>query len=126
MDEVLQAGIYSVDATIRTMYPFTNTPYQIARLPFSDIGKGISKYAFIEQLGQDVHEQILQKALTQSGVKIERSTVLTSLKEDAAGIHVTITGPNGQESASFRYVLGCDGAHSKVRHAIDVGFVGGE
>ena len=30
----------------------------------------------------------------------------------------------GTEEATFRYVIGCDGAHSTVRHALGIAFEG--
>ncbi|QIW95002.1 hypothetical protein AMS68_000520 [Peltaster fructicola] len=124
-EELAEGGIHSIDAQIRTTGFFGNHPFPIATMPFSKVGHGISKFPFVLNYPQDQHERLLARQLKQAGVKVDRSTELTALYEDADGVHVTLTGPDGEEKATYRYVVGADGAHSRVRHAIDVGFSGG-
>ena len=83
-------------------------------LPYGNLG--IPQYAT---------ERILAEHLARQGVSVERGLELASLRDDGRRVTVELKGPNGRtESAEFRYVVGCDGAHSAVRHALDIGFPG--
>ncbi len=44
--------------------------------------------------------------------------------QDDSGISVTIAGGNGEETIRTRHVIAADGAHSAVRQALGIGFVG--
>jgi hypothetical protein len=47
------------------------------------------------------------------------------LSQDEDGVVVRLAAPDGGvEEARFRYVVGCDGAHSAVRHALGLAFEG--
>lgn len=69
-------------------------------------------------------EAILTRRLMLHGVMPERGMALTALSQDAGGVAVTLSGKAGVEEARFAYVIGCDGAHSTVRHQVGVGFTG--
>lgn len=117
-------GIHTLDARVRV--PDANgIPKEVARMPFNEMGQGLSLYPFILQFPQDHHERMLVDKLTELGIKVEWSTTLVSLQQVAAGVSVLISGPHGEEKKTYRYVVGADGAHSKVRHQIGVGFSGG-
>ncbi|MDT7801058.1 MAG: hypothetical protein QOI78_4491 [Actinomycetota bacterium] len=70
-------------------------------------------------------ETLLRKALADAGGSTEWETALTGLRQDADGVEVTLTGPDGREKpARFSYVLGADGATSTVRKLVGVDFQG--
>jgi len=97
-----------------------------ARVPLSDIGRGMTPYAFMLVFPQDEHEGLLIERLAALGVEVERRCELAELEQDAGGVTVTLRREGGgQETARFAYVAGCDGAHSRVREALGVGFPGG-
>jgi 3-(3-hydroxy-phenyl)propionate hydroxylase len=50
-----------------------------------------------------------------SNVTIRLRTELTAMDETAGGVRLTVTGPDGAQSLSARYLVGCDGASSTVR-----------
>ncbi len=96
-----------------------------ARVDFSDAGQTLTPYPFLHIFPQDEHERLLISRLEQVGVKVERQTELTGFTDHGDGITAEITGPNGSEKIECRYLAGCDGARSKTREILDVGFPGG-
>lgn len=70
-------------------------------------------------------ERILAEHLTGFGIAVERGVELIDLSDDGQRVSVDLRHADGRsESAEFRYVVGCDGAHSAVRHAVGIGFPG--
>lgn len=83
-------------------------------LPYSELG-----------LPQYETERLLTQHLNQFGLEVERTVTLTSLEQDEKRVEVQLEHKNGRtERTSFQYVVGCDGAHSTVRHAVKVPFEG--
>ncbi|HEX3370328.1 MAG TPA: FAD-dependent monooxygenase [Candidatus Cybelea sp.] len=97
---------------------------EVLQLRFSDLGEGISPYPFALTYPQDDHERFLEKRLAEAGFTVERCTALTGLSQDEGGVRATIMGPNGEEEIVAEYLCGCDGAHSKVRESLGLGFAG--
>jgi len=99
---------------------------QTARLPFEDIGKGLTPYSFLEIFPQDQHEQLLIKRLEQFGVAVERQTELTHFVDNGDRVTARLLRANGQEElCETNYLAGCDGARSIVRKTLNTGFPGG-
>ncbi len=62
-------------------------------------------------------ERLLGACLAGLGAKVERRTALTGLAERADGLSATLALPDGSsETVDVSWVVGCDGAHSTVRH----------
>jgi len=80
-----------------------------------------SKYQVIESLPQYVTEEILRKAFTSRGGEIQYESKVTSLDETVG--FVTIHMEN-KEPITSRWIVGCEGAHSVVRHTMGVEFEG--
>ena len=97
-----------------------------ARAVFGELGEGISPFPFALIFPQDEHEKLLIERLAQLGVTVERDTELLSFEETADRVLARIKLPNGTTEASeIAYIAGCDGAHSTVRQALNIGFPGG-
>jgi 2-polyprenyl-6-methoxyphenol hydroxylase-like FAD-dependent oxidoreductase len=69
-------------------------------------------------------ERMLLDRLDDLGGAVERGATLTALSQDAGGVHATITGRLGTETIRARYLAGCDGARSTVRHHLRAEFAG--
>ena len=75
---------------------------------------------------QDEHERLLIDRLAEAGVQVERQTELVAFEETAAGVGACLKrADGGTDTCEAAYLAGCDGAHSTVREALQVGFPGG-
>lgn len=86
-----------------------------------------SRHQGVLFLPQADTEQVLAEALARRGGTVERGVTLEGLAEDGAGDDVVarLRHPDGTiEEGRFRFVAGCDGAHSAVRKALGFGFDG--
>ncbi|CAK7218116.1 hypothetical protein SCUCBS95973_003381 [Sporothrix curviconia] len=77
---------------------------------------------------EDLLEAHLLKTLGPDHRGIERPTTVSSIVADSEGVDVVLahgaTGSAATETLRCRYVVGCDGAHSSVRHAANIAFEG--
>jgi 2-polyprenyl-6-methoxyphenol hydroxylase-like FAD-dependent oxidoreductase len=70
-------------------------------------------------------ERVLARRLNQLGLHVERGVTLAALDQGASHITAQLTHTDGSiEEAAFQYLVGCDGAHSTVRHALGIAFEG--
>jgi 2-polyprenyl-6-methoxyphenol hydroxylase-like FAD-dependent oxidoreductase len=96
-----------------------------ARVPFGEIGKGLSPFPFIVIYPQDEHEALLVERLRGEGVAVERCTELVRLEErDQSVIATTMRSDGVEASDEAVFVVGCDGARSMVRELCGIGFPG--
>lgn len=119
VDEVLDAGVKIERLTV-------HTPFGVAaRLPLATFGFGKTAYPFAFALPQDIHERILLKCLERTGVEVERHTELVTFQDGANGIIAKLRKGGVTEFVRADYLAGADGAHSAVRHALNIDFPGG-
>ena len=113
--EMIDAGLW-LDGirTIMHGHPAHDVHAGFADLPYGELG-----------LPQPATERILTRHLERFGIRPERGTALTALRQDADGVTATLARDGGaMEELRCRYLVGCDGAHSAVRHALGIGFPG--
>src|SRR3984893_9722800 len=68
---------------------------QKARLPFENVGGGLTPYPFLHIFPQDQHERLLLQRLRERGVSCERSTELLGYTEQADRVVARLRGPDG-------------------------------
>lgn len=97
------------------------------RLTRIDFGKHLldSPYPYVLMLPQHETEQLLTEHLLSQGGAIEWQTELISIAQDEQGVDAVLRRPDGQEEhVRVGWLVGCDGAHSAVRHLLDFSFAG--
>jgi len=83
-----------------------------------------SAYPFVLILSQSETERMLDEHLRSLNVTVDRATALSTFTQDADGVTATL-GTNGEtETVRARWIVGCDGAHSAVRHTLGLKFEG--
>jgi len=86
-----------------------------------------SPFPFILTIPQSETERILTNLLEKLGGSVEREVRLTDFSQDASGVVASIEQANGQrEQVHTPWIIGCDGAHSTVRHTLNLPFQGSE
>ncbi len=83
-----------------------------------------SLYNFILILEQSETERILEKTLDQYNVEVEREMELRAYTQDGSKIISEVEHNGVTEKIYSQYLIGCDGAHSIVRHLAGIPFVG--
>ncbi len=97
-----------------------------ARAIFGDMGAGFSPFPYALIFPQDEHERLLIDRLDEVGVQVERQTELLSFEDADGRVLARLKRPDGtEETCEPAYIAGCDGAHSTVREALEIGFPGG-
>ena len=70
-------------------------------------------------LPQSETERLLEEHLTTLGVRVERQVAMTAFTPAADSVAAIFRHVDGrEEKAEFAWLIGCDGAHSTVRHGL--------
>jgi len=94
-------------------------------LVLSDIGAEDTAFPFLLFVSQVETERVLEQALNAHGVQVERGVTLTSVTRIPDGALASLRVNEALEQGTYRYVVGCDGAHSTVRKGAGLSFEGG-
>jgi len=98
---------------------------QAGEVNLDDIGHANTPFPFIFMLPQSEIEAILLKDLNRLGVKVERNVDVASLQLRDNGITLYAKDASGTPMAiESTYLIGADGAHSAVRHLLNLSFKG--
>ena len=99
---------------------------KVTRAVFGDMGAGLSPFPYALLFPQDEHERLLIDRLAEAGVEVERRTELLGFEDATDSVCAVLKRADGaQEACEAAYIAGCDGAHSTVREALEIGFPGG-
>jgi 2-polyprenyl-6-methoxyphenol hydroxylase-like FAD-dependent oxidoreductase len=94
----------------------------LVRLELARNGSG---FGFMLDVPQDATETILRQRMAELGGRVEQGTELSSLSVDSAGVTATVSGPDGAvRTITADYLVGADGAHSRVRDELGLEFRG--
>ncbi|NJP47381.1 FAD-dependent monooxygenase [Actinacidiphila epipremni] len=75
-------------------------------------------------LPQYATERLLTERLHAYGGRVERGTELLGLTQDERGVTARLGTAGGTETVRAGYLVGCDGAHSRTRRELGIGFEG--
>jgi 2-polyprenyl-6-methoxyphenol hydroxylase-like FAD-dependent oxidoreductase len=92
----------------------------VARMKFA----AESPYPFVAMVPQDVTEKLLVEELRRKGGSVEYETTLVSAEERDDHVEATLNQKGQPVGISARFVVGCDGAHSTIRHLLNLPFAG--
>src|SRR5271154_6093795 len=84
-----------------------------------------SPYPFALMLPQSETERLLEMHLMRLGVTVERRVEALRFTSRPTGVATTLRLPDGaEETVESEWLIGCDGAHSTVRHGLGLSFAG--
>jgi 2-polyprenyl-6-methoxyphenol hydroxylase-like FAD-dependent oxidoreductase len=84
-----------------------------------------SAFGFPLMIPQSETERLLTEHLSGQGLNVERPVELVSFEEQSDSIICKLRSPDGQEEiCETPWLIGCDGAHSAVRHGSGMPFTG--
>ena len=95
----------------------------LAHMPFEPRE---SPYPFIAMVPQNITEQLLVEQLRRKGGAVDYETSFVSAVQHGDHVSVTLDRNGGHQELTAAFVVGCDGAHSRVRHLLDLTFEGAE
>lgn len=117
IDQILAEGL-QVEGAL-----FKSKGKELANLTFKNVE---ANRHFIVDLPQDKTERILYEGLHVKGLDVEWQTELSGITQHPEGVCAALTGPAGNETITAPWLIACDGAHSTVRHLLEMEFVGSE
>lgn len=85
-----------------------------------------SPYPYVAMVPQDVTEKLLVENLRRQGGAVEYETTFVSATQSDDCVRATLERKGERTEISAAYVVGCDGAHSAVRHLLNLPFEGAE
>ena len=90
-----------------------------------ELARNGSAFGFMLDVPQDVTETILRQRVSELGGSVEQGTELSGLSAEPGGVTATVIAPGGTvRTVMADYVVGADGAHSRVRSELGVDFRG--
>ncbi|HTR25618.1 MAG TPA: FAD-dependent monooxygenase [Terriglobales bacterium] len=96
---------------------------RLASMHFAPEG---TPYSFVAMVPQNVTEQLLLEALRRKGFDVEYETRFITAEQHDDYVTVTLDHKGQTSRVNASFVAGCDGAHSAVRHLLNIPFEGAE
>ena len=101
---------------------FFDEGVQFAEIKFS---RSASEFGTGVLIPQCLTEKLLEDHLQQCGSEVQRETELLSFEQCTDEVACVLRNADGgQNAVTAKYLVGCDGAHSVVRHGLGFAFPG--
>jgi 2-polyprenyl-6-methoxyphenol hydroxylase-like FAD-dependent oxidoreductase len=115
-DRFLRTGMRITAANIRS---------GTERIAHITLGGVATPYPFALMIPQSETERLFEEFLNTLGVQVERTVELVKLTAARDEVNVILRHADGREEAiAAGWLVGCDGAHSTVRHQLGMEFHG--
>jgi 2-polyprenyl-6-methoxyphenol hydroxylase-like FAD-dependent oxidoreductase len=96
-----------------------------AEFDLANFGTGLTAYPYVLFLEQSKNEQLLYNYLKQNGKSVDWQTELVSFSQTEEKVTARVKTANGaSQSIEAKYLVGCDGPKSLVRHTLGLEFAG--
>lgn len=119
VDRAIEAGVWLTG--VETWVDGAMVPARSMHVPEQDLPYGSLSLAQYET------ERLLEAAFTEHGGRVHYGFKLDSFVETGDGVEAFLTGPHGEaRTVRCRWLVGCDGAHSKVRSALGLSYEGAQ
>lgn len=97
----------------------------VGEVDLSNIGEGMSPYPFMLVLEQSENERLLYDYLQRHDREVFWQAELQSFSQDETGVSARVKNSAGEsQTITGKYLAGCDGPKSPVRHALGLSFEG--
>ena len=94
-------------------------------MELADLGRGLSQFPYMLMLEQSRNEEMLYDFVQRHDGEVLRNTELESFTQDETGVTAQIKTASGEsQTIQAKYLVGCDGAKSAVRHGLGLTFEG--
>jgi len=94
---------------------------RLAHMPFDPEE---TPYPFVAMVPQDVTEKLLVEQLRRKGGDVGYETTFVSAEASEGSVTATLEHGGSRSAVSAAFLVGCDGAHSAVRHGLAIPFEG--
>ncbi|HLH59769.1 MAG TPA: FAD-dependent monooxygenase [Streptosporangiaceae bacterium] len=108
-------------ASGRPAGPAPRAPFGGVHLDFSHLADPPIR---VVHLPQPRLERLLGDHAAELGARVRRGHEVAGVSGDDAAVTVDVRGPDGPYRLTARYLVGCDGAHSRVRDTAGIPFPG--
>ena len=97
---------------------------RVARVGLADLALADTAFPHLSLVRQMDVETVLEQALADRGIVVERGTELAGAREDPRGARALLRSDGNLTEALFGFVVGCDGPASTVRSQAGIGWYG--
>ncbi len=95
------------------------------QLAWLDFARARSQHAFGLMIAQRDTERLLEQRVIRAGARLDRGLELLDFTAGTGGVHAQLRRGDGAPlEVETAWLIGCDGAHSTVRHGLGVDFAG--